>query len=154
MDLIACTEAQDESVESTGGTSAGSDVAVTPLYSKLLSLKAQFVVSSASACIVRWILAKSPDNDITGATFMSNFHSSDDTTAAREVRKYILAKGITYVSADRLRSPVRIFVKRKAWARASPMREDDRIKLILAKNAPGSTAEISGFGTMYVRANG
>lgn len=155
FDLLACTEAQDESIESTGGTTAGTDVAVTPLYSRLLSLRLHAIIqgTQATANLYRWILAKSPDNDITGATFMSNWMSSDDTTAAREVREHIMAKGLAVINQSSGNAFPRIFVKKKTLNRLSPLREDDRIKFIIAKDAPGTTANFTMWGNLWVRAN-
>lgn len=153
FDLIGARENIDEEIESTGGTTLGTDVATCPVYSRLVKMRLNMVFRAANATFVRWMLVKSPDSDITAATFNTNFHSSDDTTGIREVRKHILAKGFVNIPSDRLAAPFRVRVSRAAWARASPMRENDVIRLVFAKEAAGTTATLSGFGTIWVRAN-
>lgn len=148
--LIVCQEAQDEEVEANGSVAAQ-----VPLYSRLTAIKGNFLVRSASATLVRFVLAKAPDGeDLYSNLDDTSFHGSDDTPTARERRKFQLAKGILSVNGDRLESRLRFFVSKKAWARASPMRENDELMLYLAKDTAGSTASLDGFGTVYCRANG
>lgn len=154
FNLVAATEAQEEDVESTGGTTAGTDVATIPLYSKLLSLKLALMVHAMSAqTVFRWSLYKSPDGDLT-LNQTTNFHTSNDSITDRENRKFTLAKGMFVSNASSTVNRIPIFIRRKAWQRASPMREGDLLKFSIAKDAAGTTAQLSGFGTLYVRANG
>lgn len=154
IDLLECTEAQAEAT-----ISDGSGVADTPLYSRIARMRFNFLLDSASACKVRWMLVKLPSGvdtiaALTGGLNDANFHGSVEGVSARDLRGNTLAKGFVSLAADRLQSSLRIFVSRAAMKRASPMKEDDKISLFLAKNAPGTTASISGFGTIWVKANG
>lgn len=149
-ELLECTEAQDEEAESIAGTS----VADTPLYSKITGMRMNLFFRAANACMIRWMLLKLPDGDTLAANLTdANFHSSNDVQANRELRKYTLAKGMIGITSDKLQQPLRIRVSRAAWRRASPMRENDKIVLMMAKNAENTTATLSGFGTIWVRAN-
>jgi len=150
IDLVECTEAMDEEVESNGTT-----IADVPLYSRLTAMRTQFLVRAGTATIVRWALYKKPDGEqLVTSLADSNFHSSNDVQNNREFRKNTVAKGLLFVSPDRLASNFRIFVKRKAWARISPMRENDKLCLVMAKDMDGTTATLDGFGTIWCRANG
>lgn len=142
----------DEEVESDG---AGA-VADVPLYSKLMSLKANLILQSSITCVVRWMLHKLPDGEelITDANRLTNtgFHSSDDTNPFREFRKMQVAKGFLVVPADKLAAPVRIFVRKQAWKRIAPMRENDVLRLDIAQST-NATVTLHGFGTLYAKAN-
>lgn len=147
--LITCIEAQDEELESNG-----SDIATIPLYSRLMSIKMHLILHAfSSQTVFRWMLWKSPDNDL-NPNMTTNFHSSNDSITDREIRKFILAKGIIVSNSSSVVNKIPMFVSRSAWARATPMREGDRINFQVAKDAAGTTAQLSGFGTMYVRARG
>lgn len=151
INLLECVEAQDEEQISND-----SSVADCPLYSRVVSMKLNAYFRAPSATEIRWMLIKRPDGETNAATTSlidATFHGSDDTQAARELRQYTLAKGQVAIASDRLQTPFRVFVSRRAWARASPMRENDVISLIVAKSSEGTTASISGFGTIYVKAN-
>lgn len=109
----------------------------------------------STGSVIRWILQKAPDGEqLTTSLVDASFHGSDDTQNQREARKYTLAKGMIFVNPNNQSAPLPVFVKRKTWARASPMRENDRINLIIAKDAAGTTGNLSGFGTIWARANG
>lgn len=152
QDLVECTEAQDEEAETD--TSGG--IADVPLYSRLLSLKLNlFLQSSAApgAIRARWLLYKKPDGESLVTNLAGFFHSSDDTPTLREIRKLTLAKGMLPLSNDNLANRLPIFVRRQAWQRASPMRENDKISLVVAQSS-NATLTLSGFGTIYARANG
>lgn len=153
FDLVGCSEAQDEGIESTGGTTIGTNVASIPLYSKLVAMRTNFIFRAANATMVRWMLVKKVDNDLTDATANTGFHSSNEDENNRELRKLILAKGFVNIPSDKLAAPLRIRVSRAAWKRAQPMRENDRISLVFSKEAAGTTATLSGFGTIWVKAN-
>lgn len=151
IDLLECTEAQDEEAESNGST-----IADCPLYSRITSMKLNLILEAAAAGKMRWMLVKRPDGETNLATTSlidATFHGSDDTINARELRAQTLAKGIAFVSPDRLGSRLNVYVKKSAWARASPMREGDKITFIIAKESAGTTGTISGFGTIWVKAN-
>lgn len=151
INLLDCLEAQDEELSSNG-----TNIATCPLYSRVTSMRLNLIVRATTASMVRWVLHKRPDgetNAYTTSLVDSTFHGAADTQAMRELRKYTLAKGMFVISPDRQATNVRIFVRRKAWARASPMRENDRITLTLAKDTAGTTGTIDGFGTIWVRAN-
>lgn len=154
FDILSCNEGQDENIESTGGTTAGTDVAQIPLYSRLLSFKTNLMFRAANACMVRWMLVKNDDNDFSAGNFNSAFHSSNDDATTKAIHKLTMAKGFVNIPSDKLAAPLRIFVKRSAMKRVSPMKEDDKISMVFSKEAAGTTATLSGFGTFYVKANG
>lgn len=154
FEIAGATATQAEEVESTGGTTLGTDVATVPLYSKLLSMRLNLMFRAANATMVRWMLVKNTDNDRTAAAFNTDFHSSNDSGDSREVRKLILSKGFVNIPSDKLAAPLRVRISRKALQRAAPMRDGDRLQFVLSKEAAGTTATLSGFGTMWFRANG
>lgn len=150
--LLNCTEGGQEEKQESDGT----NIATTPLYSRITGFKFNFYVKAAAATDIRWILHKLPDGEelVTDANRLAgNFHNSDDTNPMREFRKMIIAKGFFGLSASSLQTRFPIFVKRKALARISPLREGDILRLDVAKHADGTTATLNGFGTIYVRAN-
>lgn len=149
--LIVCQESMNEETESNGTA-----IAEVPLYSRLTSMRMRTMVHGMSTgSVIRWILQKAPDGEqLTTSLVDASFHGSDDTQNQREARKYTLAKGMIFVNPNNQSAPLPVFVKRKTWARASPMRENDRINLIIAKDAAGTTGNLSGFGTIWARANG
>lgn len=147
--LLTCIEAQDEEIESDG-----TNIATAPLYSRLTSMTLKMAVHAFSAqTVFRWMLWKSPDNDLT-PNMTTNFHSSNDSITDREIRKMILAKGIVISNASSVVNSVPIFVRRSAMNRVGPLRENDRINFQIAKDAAGTTANLTGFGTLWVKANG
>lgn len=148
VDLLECTETQDEEVESNGTA-----IADTPLYSRILAIRLNFSVAAGAANqTFRWILAKSPDNDIAGTAFNSDFHSSNDAQNSREIRKNIIAKGLFTSNASSNVNRVPVFVRKKALARISPLREGDVLRFVISQNS-GTAASLHGFGTIWVRAN-
>lgn len=154
VDLIECVEAQDEEVE-TDGTA----IADVPLYSRLLSMKLRMMVLGASGQtnVYRWLLYKKPDGEAIAGTDLTaagaSFHTSNDTPTAREVRKYTLAKGIIVSNPSSAIANLSPYVSRAAWARASPMREGDKLCFLIAKDAAGTTSILHGMGNIYVKAN-
>lgn len=156
IDLLECVEAQDEEVESDGTA-----IADAPLYSRLTAFKLRLTiigpVGAGSANVFRWLLYKKPDGEAIAGTDLSaagaTFHSSNDTPTAREVRKMTMAKGVVYTNSSTGITGVRIFISRAAMKRISPLRENDRISLLIAKDALGTTATLHGFGTLYIKAN-
>lgn len=152
INLAVCQEAQGE-----GTTTDGTNINTVPLYSKFVGLKVNLMVrdSSGAANTVRWMLHKLPDGEelITDANRLTDtgFHANTDDSTFRELRKCTLAKGIAYPDANRGQTGLRVFIKRDALKRNSLMREDDVIRLDLAKAATGTTCTLSGFGTMYFR---
>lgn len=156
IDLLVCRETMDEELESTGGTTAGTDIADVPLYSRLTSAKLNFLVegSTSVSTYIRWFLYKMPDGESLRTGLGSGFHNSDDSPTEREVRKMTMAKGHFILNPSTAVQNLRVFVSRQALKRVSPMRENDRIRILFAKAAEGTTCTVSGFGTMYVRANG
>lgn len=147
--LAECLEAQDEELESDG-----TNIATVPLYSRLVSIKANLFVTAGAQTFIRWVLLRNPDADLTASTIMTEFHTSDESSANRELRKNTLAKGYFALASDRLQSRIPIFIRRKAIARVQSFRENDRLTLVLAKHADGTDADMSGFGTCYFKANG
>lgn len=147
--LVECVESVDEEVESNGTA-----IADVPLYSRLTSMRTSFFIWSGAATDIRWMLQKQPDGDtLTASLIDASFHGSDDTQNQREARKNTIAKGYFRVPSDRLQVPFRIFVKPKSWSRIAPMRENDRLVLLLAKSAEGTSASFNGFGTIWCKAN-
>lgn len=158
IDLLACQEGIEEEIESTGGTTPGTDVAVVPVYSRLVSLKLQLAIVGATgtANFVRWVLFKSPDNDVSITSLANNnsWNASNDTQVARELRKYTMAKGFVITNPSSATGFVRAFVRRSNMRRMGPFREGDRIKLVLAKDSAGTACTLSGMMNAYVKANG
>lgn len=147
--LLVCQETMDEEIEANGTVAAQ-----VPLYSKLNSMRLKLWVQGDAAIFVRWMIFKSPDADITVTDLTDGtFHSSNDTQAARELRKCTLAKGMVFVSPDKLGTSVPVRISRGALQRNASFREGDTINLVMAKQAAGGTATLNGFGTAYVRAN-
>lgn len=155
FDLLQCSEAQDENAESDD-----TSIASVPLYSRIKSMRLDMKVigPSSSAVVHRWMLIKRPDGEtlVTNATALvgNNFHSSDDSTAQREWRKHVLAKGILITNSSTGVTPLHVNVRPSAWARNSPMRENDLITLLIAKDATGVASTLHGFGTIWVKAHG
>ena len=104
--------------------------------------------------MVRWLLHKSPDGDVTVTELNTSFNNTNDSQAQRELRKNTIAKGQIFVNSNNQSAPMNIFISRKALARISPMREGDLLRLVIAKDAAGTTGLFSMFGNMYIRANG
>lgn len=146
--LLTCTETVDEELESDG-----TNIAQTTLYSKIAALKMQLMIHGLTAGDrVRWMLIKDIDNEGAPASLVdANFHGSNDTIDARELRAKTLAKGI-HVGTDKTGSRLNLFVKRKTLHRLGSLRENDRIELVLAVSGT-NVANITGFGTIYVRTN-
>lgn len=147
--LVETLSTVDEEVESDG---AGA-IADVPVYSRMTGIRANFIIEHSNAHFVRWMLYKEPDGESLVTDMSSQFHTSDDTPTARELRKYTLAKGLLHIGADRQAANLRIRVSRAAMRRCSPMRLNDRITLVLAKSAAGTASTISGFATLYFKAN-
>lgn len=153
IQLIKAQESMDEEQEADG-----TNPAQVPLYSRLIGMRFNLkVVGPGSSSVVhRWILHKKPDGEdlISDATrLLSAFHSSDDTQAQREFRKFTVAKGMLITNQASGVTPLGIFVKKAAMKRISPFRENDILQLDIAKDATGISSTIHGFGTMWVRAN-
>lgn len=149
IDLLQCIETQAEEQISDGTV-----VADAPLYSKLVGVKLNLLVKGAvnDTTPMRWILYKSPDADITAATAMSNWHNSDDTSPAREMRANTLAKGmfITHASTGVTRVP--IFIRRSTLKRLGKLKENDVIRFsIAAANAVTTQCTTYMWGTLYVK---
>lgn len=151
IDLVEAVETMDEEQESDG-----TNVADVPLYSRLMKMRLQCILSAFSAqTLIRWALYKKPDGEALVTSLAdSNFHSSNDVQNNREFRKYTLAKGMLMVTAQSAGRSFTPFIRRDAWKRASPMREGDKLCLLIAKNAAGTTGQLDGFGTIWARANG
>lgn len=135
--------------------SNGSDIADVPQYSKIVGMKLNLQLFNNSATggdRIRWMLVKDVDNEGALTSLVdANFHSSDDTPTARELRARTLAKGFVTAS-DRTAQRLSVFVRRKTLQRLGSMRAGDRLELVLAVSGTGAAA-ISGFGTLYVRMN-
>lgn len=153
-DLLSGSEALDDTIESTGGTTAGTNVAQVPIYSKLTSLRLHTFFQGQGGEQIRWMLCKNEVNNYSAQNFMDNFHNSDSNPTARDIRANILAKGITVVNNDRLTAPLSIFVKRKTLSRLSSFKENDKIQMVFAKDATNTTCTVTQWGNMYIRANG
>lgn len=149
--LAICQEAQDEEV-----ISDGTNVAQVPLYSRLVALRLNLFVRGASGANFRWILHKLPDGEelVADATRLTTgFHSMSDSPAQREFRKLQMAKGFFPMDSSGLKTNVPIFVRKSALRRVAPLRENDVIRLDIASSS-SSSSSISGFGTLWFRANG
>jgi len=122
-----------------------------------MKLDMKILGASGQTNVYRWLLYKKPDGEAIAGTDLSaagaTFHSSNDTPTAREVRKMTLAKGIIVGNPSSAVSGLRPFVSRAAWARASPMRENDKITFLIAKDAAGTTSILHGMGNIYIQAN-
>lgn len=153
FDLIGGSEAQDEQIESTGGTTIGTDVATSPLYSRVIGLKLNMIVVGQGGEFVRWSLNKNNDNDESVADMNTFWHSSDDTDAAREIRQNQMAKGLLVVNADRLETRAKVFVRRQTLKRLGSLKEDDRLSMAFSKDATNTTCTVTVWGNIYVKAN-
>lgn len=148
--LVECLETMDEEAISDGTV-----IADVPIYSRLKSMKLNLHISGVSAQTeFRWLLYKEPDGESLVTNLAAQFHQSDDTPTGRELRKQTLAKGMFVVNTADLARTLPIFVKRSTFARLGGMKENDRITLVIAKNAAGTTATLHGFGNIYVKARG
>lgn len=149
--LIDCLEAQNDEIESDG-----TNVATVPIYSRLTSLKLHFNVQVAggASATIRYMLLKRPDGETAvGSLTDSFFHTSNDDPTSRENRKNVLAKGQRMISASATTATIPITVSRDALKRNAQLRENDRISLIVAKNATGTTGLVDLWGSLWVRAN-
>lgn len=155
IDLINCIDDAtgiDEQVESDG-----TNIAQVPLYSRLTSMRLQCILegSTSVSTMIRWYLYKKPDGESLRTTLAGvAFNSSDDTPTERELRKYNIAKGMLVLNPSSAIGNLRVFVSKSAMARISPFRENDRLTLLFAKAAEGTTCSVSGFGSLRFRANG
>lgn len=149
IDLLECTEAQNEET-----ISDGTNIATAPIYSRLVGMKLDVKIRGTvnDPNVIRWILYKNEDQDFTAATAMSNFHNSDDTVTANAFRGKILAKGFFLLNQSSGISSVKIFAKRQTLRRLGKLRENDRIRLIFAMNAAATTNPLVYImGTLYVK---
>lgn len=147
--LLTCLEAQDEELESDG-----TNIATAPLYSKLVGMKMDIKVRGTvnDSNVIRWVLFKSPDNDITAQSMMDNFHNSDESTTARERRQNMLSKGYFLLNKSSGVSNLRIFVRKQTLRRLGKLKENDRIYLAMAMNAAATTNPLVYImGTLYVK---
>lgn len=148
--LLECVETMAE-----GDSSDGSAVADAPLYSRItgIRLNTTIIPGASTQMQLRWILWKDVDSDLSAATVMPLWHSSSETSVARELRKMTLAKGLVVANQSSGMVPLKIFIKRQALRRISPLRETDVIRFAIAKDAPGTTASMNMWGSIYVKAN-
>lgn len=146
--LISCAESVDEEQEADGTTAP-----TCPLYSKVVSIKLNLSWDQMGAARrLRWMIYKDTDNESPVSSLADAiFHSSDDTPTMRELRKNTLAKGWVIPKADSLMGKLVIRIRRSTLRRLGSLRENDRIKLILAANSSTSVGVVNGFGTLYVR---
>lgn len=148
--LLECVEAQDEELESDG-----TNIATAPLYSRITSMNFHLMAHGFGAgSVLRWMLAKEPDGETIVTNLATQFHTSNDTQNEREVRKMTIAKGMLFVNASNLAANINVRVSKSALQRISPLRENDQIMFHIAKDSTGTTGTLSGFGTIYLRANG
>lgn len=148
--LVTSQESVDEELESDG-----TNIAQVRPYSKIVGMKLNLQLFNNAATggdRIRWMLVKDVDNEGALTSLVdANFHSSDDTPTARELRARTLAKGFVTAS-DRTAQRLSVFVRRKTLQRLGALRENDRLELVLAVSGSGAAA-ISGFGTVYARMN-
>lgn len=153
VDLLQCIEAQDEEQ-----VSDGTIIADAPLYSRALSMRLNLTIlgSTSTTNVYRWLVYKKPDGEslVTSLAGTGQFHNSGDTPTLREVRKLTVAKGMVVTNPSTAVTKMNIFVRKAAWRRISPLRENDTISLLIAKDAAGTTSLLHGMGNIYVRANG
>lgn len=140
----------DEEAESNGTA-----IADAPLYSRITGVKinANIIGSQATANQFRWQLYKKPDGETLLADLSTAWHVSDDTAAQRELRKMTIAKGLAVINQSSGNAFIRFFVKRNALKRISPLREGDKLVFVIAKDAPGTTAQLTLWGNIYLKAN-
>lgn len=148
IELAVCQETMDEELEADG-----TNIPTVPLYSRLTSLRLNTHIIGSAAGYVRWLLYKKPDGEALVTALGSQFMNSDDTPTARETRKMTIAKGMVFVSPDKLATPAFIRVSRMALRRISSFRENDRLSLIIAKDSAGTTGSVSIWGQSYFKAN-
>lgn len=149
VDLLECVETMDEEVESDG-----TNVADAPLYSRVVSMRLQILITGVSASThFRWALYKKPDGEALLSNLVSQFHSSDDSPTQREINKHIMAKGIAHANANSLAVRFPIFIKKSNLMRNGGMKEGDKLTFVIAKDAAGTTGELTIMGNIYVKAN-
>lgn len=150
VDLLTCVETMDEEL-----VSDGTNIAQVPLYSRMTGIRLSLNVlgTSGTANVIRWFLYKKPDGESLITSLASPFHSSSDSPTQRELRKYTLAKGIVVTNPSSASAILRLRISRKAMARVSPWRENDKLTLLVAKDAAAVSAKLNGFGQIYVKAN-
>lgn len=139
--------------------SNGTDIAEIPSHSRITRFKLNFMILGATSTtnVYRWMLLKRPDGESllanSAAMIGDAFNSAADTPSQREWRKFLLAKGMVITNPNTAVSRLNIFVKKSALDRIAPMRENDAITLIIAKDTAGTTSLLHGFGNVYVKAN-
>lgn len=153
FDLLACTETNNEEIESTGGTTAGSDVAEVPVHSRVVAAKLRLFLQGQGGEFIRWALVKNPDNEFTTQNFIDEWHTSNDSPNGRLFREKCLSKGLALLQSDRLSTAQNVFIRRKALARNARFIEGDRWKMVFAKDATATTCQATLWGTIYVKAN-
>lgn len=146
--LLKCGETNDDEL-----VADGTNIPDAPLFSQVVAIKLQLVYDAASATTLRWVLWRDVDNEGLITSLATQFHSSSDSPAIREINKNIIAKGIFRVPASGLMTNKTVFVRKKTLRRLGSLREGDRIELMVAKAAEGTSGTVSGFGTIYVRVN-
>lgn len=147
IDLLVASETVNEET-----VSDGTNVAETKMYSRVVGMKFNFTLTPlASGEVIRWMLYKNVDSDITLNDLVdNNFHSSQDTTDLRQLRSVTLAKGVVY-GTDRTSAKIKAFVRRSTLHRLGSLRENDKLTLVLATTSNATGCKIDGFGTIYVR---
>lgn len=152
ISLLVCQESVDEELESDG-----TNVAQVPLYSKIVGFKFNGYIQGpvADALNCRWMLYKDEDGEAPVTSLADGFfHSSNDTATLRELRARTLAKGMIHLNQSQGSTRLNLFIRRSTLKRLGSLRENDRIRLLLAiDGSPATQPAVYGFGALYCRLN-
>lgn len=145
--LVTAEETVDREVEAIDGTPAQ-----VPRECHLTAIKLQGHVRSAASGneVVRWMLVKNIQDDLTGAGFMTRWQDSEASVTAKYVRGATIAKGQLQINANTV-TPLKCFIRRSALRRNSFLNEDDDIAFVIAKDATGTTCSLELWGQIYFR---
>lgn len=153
INLLECVEAMNEETVSLGD---GSAVADAPLYSRITGMKLDFKIlgSTSVTNVYRWLMYKKPDGEsLISSLVQTSFHSSTDSPTQREMHKMTIAKGMVISNPSTAIANLRVFVSKAALKRIAPLRENDALAFLIAKDTAGTTSLLHGMGNIYVRAN-
>lgn len=149
LPLLVCQESINEETESDG-----TNVAETTIGSRIVALRLNFIINASGQAGYRWMLIRDQDNDleanITSLGTGGFFNSANQSPTQAAINRNILAKGQFRIMGDGLTARIPIFVRKKTLQRCGNLKENDRLKLIIAASNAGVTHALSGFGNIYV----
>lgn len=147
--LLVCQEAVNEETESDG-----TNVAETTIGSRMVNIKLNLIVNAGGQAGYRWMLIRDQDNDleanITSLGTGGFFNSANQSPTQAAINRNIIAKGQFRIMGDGLTARIPVFIRKKTLIRCGTLRENDRLKLIIAASNAGTTHNLSGWGNIYV----